>query len=764
MERVHARSPRRATSRSGAPAYAEAAAPTGAVGNAATGRLVRSAHPLAARTGPPRTLPPVAVDGSGQASAEVAPDRDWRRLLAGITAISGLGGIGPVSRAPDDGPSPVRTAVEDVGRDWSRLGTGSAVPVDVRVPYETSFGLDLSTARMHVGSPAARAVTSGFGVEAMTLDNHMLFARTPSPHVLGHELAHVAQHGQRTAAPTNASLRAARPGSDVERDADAAAAAALAGRTHAPRPAGGEDVSMLAPLAIAAIAALVIGGGIAVTAEIAGPSYEENQRRAEERTWGEAAFLWVPVAGTATRIWQAQSPLERYLNVAMMPLDVLTLGALGSAAMKVGSMGLWRTAVSRAAPGELAALGRQGVAVATQAEVQVQARAALEAGQAVIATVGRRNHAIVFVQVEGQLYRLTGGAMRSMAVRAMSAFTPRSINAFHALGGTEASARILAEATMLARTWGPGIGFSFRSCGLSTARLAESGLLSLGSQGLGLAGGRAYLPVTVMGTLAERGGVTLSQQGARWMLMGTGMQVGLIGSMRSSVNLVSNPQDAMAFAGAMAGAYSWLTDLFGSSAPDLAPAPSSDVDASAPDPLTQMEATESDLDAAFESDPGGDGIALAAVPDAYLAVQNRLALAATASSSQALTLEPHYTFLATADDVSVAPPDDMGSVLDLRPLAEVGADTQTHLDHAWLVHLSSTPEYVDGALRFVDALRAAVHQEDHDRILDDVASYFPMATPRPGERAAAAGVALERAGLGDEDLRRARSLLEAAAH
>ena len=91
----------------------------------------------------------------------------------------------------------------------------------------------------------------------------------------------------------------------------------------------------------------------------------------------------------------------------------------------------------------------------TQAEVQAQARVALESGQAVIATVGRRNHAIVFVKVAGRYYRLSGGAMRSMRVAAMEAFNPSSINAFYAFGGAGESAAMLAEAQQLARFWGP---------------------------------------------------------------------------------------------------------------------------------------------------------------------------------------------------------------------------------------------------------------------------------------------------------------------
>ncbi|WP_461023552.1 eCIS core domain-containing protein [Thalassiella azotivora] len=694
----------------------------GAVGNAATQRVVAPA-PLSGTTSTPRALPPVAVPSSDPGGALAA-------------------------------------AAGDLHRHWAGLGTGDPVPASLRAPHESSFGVDLSPARMHVGTPAARGVTTTLGVQALTAGNHMLFAAAPDSRVLGHELAHVVQQGLRGGPAANSAVRAAAPGSDAERDADVAAHAVAAGRPHRLRPAGGEDVHLLAPLAWLAIAALVAGGGIAVTAELAGPSYEENRRRAEERrrdpsvaAWAEATWLWVPVGGTATRIWQAESRLERYLNVAMMPLDVLTLGALWSAGAKITSTGLWRTAVTRAAPEELAALGRQGVSVATRAEVQASARAALEAGKAVVATVGRRNHALVFVMVEGQLYRLTGGALRSMAVRSMASFAPRSINAFHVLGGTQASARILAEAQMLARTLGPGLGFSFRSCGLSTARLAETGLLSVGQAGLGLGGGRAFLPVTVMGALAERGGIMMSQQGARNMLLGSGLQFGLIATARSAVTVMANPE----------GFASSLVHLLVPGATDLEPVQSS-ADDPAHDPLTELEATQADVDAAVldESEPA-DGIDVGSVTTAYTMIQNRRALQAGGepNASHQLELEPVYTFLATAEDnASIAHhPVSPSEVVDLTAAADTEPGADADRDHDWLLHLSGEPEYVDGALRFVDDLRACVDSEGHARVLDAVGSYFPASSPRPGERAAAAGLALERAGLSGEDLEAARSRL-----
>ena len=70
----------------------------------------------------------------------------------------------------------------------------------------------------------------------------------------------------------------------------------------------------------------------------------------------------MPVGGTATRIWEAQSTAERVFNIVMMPVDVLTLGALGSSFAKVANRTLWQTAIRQGARARSASWRRPGCA------------------------------------------------------------------------------------------------------------------------------------------------------------------------------------------------------------------------------------------------------------------------------------------------------------------------------------------------------------------------------------------------------------------
>lgn len=704
-------------------------------GNAATARLIQNLPGLRDTADMPREVPPVGLP---------QPRGAWRQALGELSALAG--GVGAPMLAADDAATalaaPLRSAADRLGDHWPQLGSGAEVPAATRQPYEQSYGRDLSAARMHEATPASRAVTGALGVEALTVGNHMLFADSPSERVLGHELAHVVQQDN-AATPDNRTLQAAAPGSSVEHDADRASHAALAGRAYRPGPAGGEDLAMLAPLVIIAIAALLAGIGVAATAELAGPSYEENRRRAEERhrdpsigAWMEAGWLWVPVGGTATRIWEAQSPFERYFNVAMMPLDVLTLGAAGSAAIKVANRALWRTALEQAGERELAEVGAGGIRAATTVEVQSGARAALESGQAVVATVGRRNHALVFVKVGGKYFRLTGGISRSMRVAEMGQFAPRNINAYYALGGEATSAAILAEARTLST--GMGLGFSFRSCGLSAARLAETGLLAEGGAGLGLAGGRAFLPVTVMGTLAERGVVTMSQQGAQRIILGTGFNFALMGAVRGSATVVSNMDD---FAGSI------VSHLVPEAHTATGPAPA---DPAVTRLMAQTEVSLADIDAAL--DQAGDGdIDLAAVPDEYLAL-NALAAPPETNMSQPTTLVPVYSFIAAENDqlAGQAPPPDPDQCVDAATIAQPS-------DAGRAIELSHRPQYADGAGRLAAELNAAA-PADRDHVLATARGYFPFSFPTPEDRDAAL-LAAERAGISGPDLDRITAVL-----
>src|SRR6185503_9940407 len=136
-------------------------------------------------------------------------------------------GAGPVRAAAVPTPGK-RTLVE-------MLGVGVALPAQLRAKYERSLGRDLSGVRIHTGTAAAVAAAS-VNARAFALGEDVVFApgeydpdHPGSEQLLAHEVAHTAQ--QRDAAPEEADeLVTTQPGDAVERDADAAARAMVAGR------------------------------------------------------------------------------------------------------------------------------------------------------------------------------------------------------------------------------------------------------------------------------------------------------------------------------------------------------------------------------------------------------------------------------------------------------------------------------------------------------------------------------------------------------
>lgn len=709
-------------------------------GNAATTALLRNTLPgLGGATSRPPPLPPVRGDPPPPARSDA-----WRAVSAQLAAVAGAARTPMVAASGGTGnlTASIASDAERLARSWKQLDGGRSLGREERAPYERSYGRDLSSARVHSEGGAAGEITSTLGVEALTVGNHMVFARSPAPDVLGHELAHVVQQSQGPR-PVNDRLRAASPGSTVEADAEHAARAALAGQPYAVGPSGGEDMAMLAPLVWLAIAALVLGAGIGVAAETAGPSYEENRRRAEARhaddsagSWAHAAWLWVPVGGTALRIWEAQSAAERVFNIVMMPIDVLTLGAVGASMGKIANRALWREALAAASEEQLRNLAGQGVRAVGAEAVNAQARAALEGGQAIIATVGRRNHALVFVKVAGKYYKLAGGAMRSMGVRELESLNIRNLNAFYAFGGEVESAAMLTEARQLSRFFGPGVGFSFRSCGISAARLAETGGLDLGLQG-----GRSYLPITVMGRLAAaEGGVVTSQVGASRMLSGTTSNYMLMGTMRGAGNVASNPRD---FA-------STIVHRLASNASGPAPP--------APAPQAQtpygpgVEVSEAEVYAALDSGVGDD-IDINAVPAAYRGLQAQVAPAEGGASGGATEIIPLFEFIgAPTDEMASRPPNNINACF-----GRSSAPGPAQGDPRRVLELSGHAQYRNGARSLAAALGTA---PSRNAVLDRAHDYFAFSFPGPDERDTAIA-AVERAGVTGADLDRASAALSA---
>ena len=127
-------------------------------------------------------------------------------------------------------------------------GSGAPLPDGVRGRFETSLGVDLSSVRVHTGAASAEAATA-VGARAYTTGSDIHFAAgqyAPQDpfglHLLAHEVAHTVQ--QHAAPPTRQhKLEVSTPGDALEREADHAADAMVAGApvaaltTAAPRAA-----------------------------------------------------------------------------------------------------------------------------------------------------------------------------------------------------------------------------------------------------------------------------------------------------------------------------------------------------------------------------------------------------------------------------------------------------------------------------------------------------------------------------------------------
>ena len=144
---------------------------------------------------------------------------------------------GPRESRTSSGAGPVGPGKRTLSEE---LGAGVGLPAEHRANFERSLGRDLSGVRLHTSDAAANEADK-VDARAFTRGQDIMFGRGLNPfdwrsqHLLAHEVAHTAQ--QQGAAPSS-ELATTQPGDGAERNADAAAAAMLAGRpaTVAPQP------------------------------------------------------------------------------------------------------------------------------------------------------------------------------------------------------------------------------------------------------------------------------------------------------------------------------------------------------------------------------------------------------------------------------------------------------------------------------------------------------------------------------------------------
>jgi hypothetical protein len=357
----------------------------------------------------------------------------------------------------------------------------------VRLKFEQSYGKDFSQTKIH-SSQTAAALANSLGARAFATGNHIIFGKNQyqphnyqGQHIIGHELAHIAQQDGANIIRRYSSLRIGRPDSLAEREANQASKAALAGKSFTPSISDEADIQTF-PWLVLGIA-LAFAGGVAIGSSSwgGGPTLEENRAAAEtdpDRLIN-TGWVYVPAVGPLIQIVQARSGLERGLGILFFGLDIATAGMAGTAVLKLSQVGL--RALRGASAATVRELTEAGMRSVSQAEADQLVRGALSSGQAVAATEGALNHAVIYVMNDsGQIVRLHGGISRllytSGTTYSQAAFRTGAINTFQVVGEQGANLTLL-EAS---RTLQQGTGLMLRSCGATQCLLLErAGLGSL---------------------------------------------------------------------------------------------------------------------------------------------------------------------------------------------------------------------------------------------------------------------------------------------
>jgi hypothetical protein len=418
---------------------------------------------------------------------------------------------------------------------WNQLGNGATLGPEIRSPYERSYGHDFSTVRIHDDARAVELSTL-VGARAFTLGSHIVFGskfRPEAPQsqkILAHELAHVAQQAKQSSAPPalpRRSLKVSTFYSSGELEAERAARAALRGepfRSFSPPQA---DVMTFPWLLLGA--ALLITGAVLLAA----PSTEENRRAAEadrERLIN-TGWVFVPGVGSFLQVWQARSGFERGVGAVFLVADIVTLGMAGAAFLKLSQAGI--AGLRTASGSTVRELTQAGMRSVTEAEANTAIHTALQSGQAVVASEGVLNHAVIYVMNEqGQIIRLHGGISRLLypaQTFTAETFRTSAVNSFFVVGQQGANVTLLEAASQLRQ----GGAWMLRSCGATQCLLLERA----GISGLSLPAtysGR-YIPASIMAHQAiHSGGATMVNATRFWT--GTAIQGSLLAGSSSALH------------------------------------------------------------------------------------------------------------------------------------------------------------------------------------------------------------------------------------
>ncbi|MDD1793360.1 DUF4157 domain-containing protein [Enterovibrio sp. ZSDZ42] len=467
-----------------------------------------------------------------------------------------------------DTSSPVAKTSASVPQATRLLGQESGVPIplDIRAPFEQSYGYDLSPIRLHQ-SHAARQSLKALNTVAFALNDHIVMDSSvdlrsrAGQHVLGHELAHTVQGRLGSGMPSAGNVRISQPSWYSEHEAEFAVSAALRGRRYEIRRGVDQDIHQIAPWLI--LAGIGLAAGLVTWA--ASDSPEENRARHASGEPDPSRSLWtlVPIYGSIQQIREAETYFQRVLGVGFLMLDMATLGSAGVAARALirAPAALVRTAVQRQGSrlvvregGEIAteavlretgeAFVREGGAVfATRTAATAEMMQALQRGAMILVTEGGINHAVMYARnAAGQLIKIHGGPLkllfevvpREITERAVAGMGQRA-NAYVVIEAAEAAVDI-ERATSLVQNSAPAIvrwlGGNPTSCGIMQGALLEASGLSAEALALLMPAGAAanrLVPITILDHVAQSGaGLRLVEGGMANIIGGTVVQESML--------------------------------------------------------------------------------------------------------------------------------------------------------------------------------------------------------------------------------------------
>jgi hypothetical protein len=544
-------------------------------GNRATASLMRTRAsipllPGGSATRPLPSLTPAPVGPDGNASAAPTPSA-IRRAGPALTTFFELAEMAQRLERADHTSQPDRGIPAAAAGAVAALGAGEPIPAGTRADFELAYGHRLDPVRLHTGPTAARAA-GALGAQAVTLGDHVLLgagtdlSSEAGRFVLGHELAHVVQ-SRRTS--TTRSGRISDPYQASEREATAAALAALGGRATDLREAASDD-----PQAVVWWVLVLIGLGLGVAigagAAATGHGVDENRERRVRENRGPAGdvIAWIPIAGSIQDIWQAESGLQLALGIGFLAFDVATLGGTGMvvraltrvprAALRVFERGAEQAAEQGAERAAIRVAGEQvtndaveqavrqfaprGGVVATAATATEEIAGALgREGAIVFAMEG--GHAVMYANRAGQIVKVHGGPlMVRFAIRELghdaagvahgavsgSATREGAVTAYAIVNEgapltLEALERLPTGLAGVTEAVGRAVFGSPTGCGiLQGAAMEASGLSAEGIARLLPAGGASgrYFPVTLADHWLQTGAGRIVEGGAARLVYG----------------------------------------------------------------------------------------------------------------------------------------------------------------------------------------------------------------------------------------------------